>query len=67
MGTISLLLFPHAPRRDGAPGLAGLLSLWVERLWQRRGLAEMDDHMLRDIGLTRAQVEAETAKLPWQA
>lgn len=34
------------------------------RLRQRRRLAELDDRMLRDIGVTRTQVAAEAAK-PW--
>ena len=32
---------------------------WLERVHQRRHLAQLSDHMLKDIGLTRADVEAE--------
>lgn len=32
---------------------------------QRRRLAQLDDHLLRDIGLTRAEAEAEAARAPW--
>ena len=31
----------------------------------RRLLAQMDERMLRDIGLTPAQARAETARWPW--
>lgn len=39
---------------------------WLERARQRRQLAELGDHMLKDIGLTRADVEAETSKPFWR-
>ena len=42
------------------------LLLWTERAGQRHRLAELNDHMLRDIGLSRADVMAETTKPFWQ-
>ena len=42
------------------------LLLWAERSGQRHRLAELNDHMLRDIGLSRADVMAETTKPFWQ-
>lgn len=45
--------------------LEGLL-VWSDRSRQRRQLAELDDHMLRDIGLSRADVMAETTKPFWR-
>ena len=39
---------------------------WAERARQRRQLAELDDYMLRDIGLTRADVAGETCKPFWR-
>ncbi len=39
---------------------------WHERARQRRQLQSLSDHMLHDIGLGRADVEAETAKPFWQ-
>lgn len=33
----------------------------------RRSLARLDDHLLRDIGLTRAEAEAEASRGPWDA
>jgi uncharacterized protein YjiS (DUF1127 family) len=39
---------------------------WLERVHQRRHLAQLSDHMLKDIGLTRGDVEAELAKPFWR-
>jgi uncharacterized protein YjiS (DUF1127 family) len=39
---------------------------WAERSRQRRQLATFDDHMLRDIGVSRADVMAETGKPFWR-
>ena len=39
---------------------------WLERAHQRRHLAMLSDHMLKDIGLTRADVEAEISKPFWR-
>ena len=39
---------------------------WLERMHQRRQLAQLSDHMLKDIGLTRADVEAEISKPFWR-
>jgi uncharacterized protein YjiS (DUF1127 family) len=39
---------------------------WSERSRQRQLLLTLDDRMLRDIGLTRAQVERECGKPFWQ-
>ena len=33
----------------------------------RRALARLDDHILRDIGLTRAEAEDEAARPIWDA
>jgi len=70
----------HAPasRTNGkAPRfsnrLSGLLAslaetsdIWIERLQQRRELAELDSRMLDDIGLDKAAVERELAKPFWR-
>jgi uncharacterized protein YjiS (DUF1127 family) len=34
---------------------------------QRRQLRELDDHQLRDMGITRAQAAREASKPPWDA
>jgi uncharacterized protein YjiS (DUF1127 family) len=43
-----------------------LLLSWHERSRQRRQLRSLSHHMLRDIGLSRADVEAEAAKPFWR-
>jgi uncharacterized protein YjiS (DUF1127 family) len=43
-----------------------LLLAWHERARQRRHLQSLSDHMLRDIGLTRADVFAEASKPFWR-
>jgi len=44
-----------------------LMLLWAERKSQRYRLAELNDQMLRDIGLSRADVMAEATKPFWRA
>ena len=41
--------------------------VWLERVRQRRHLAELDDRLLRDIGLSRAEVEHEISRPFWKA
>jgi len=36
-----------------------------ERWRQRQDLRELDDHLLRDIGITRAQAKREASKPYW--
>ncbi|MGH6919266.1 MAG: DUF1127 domain-containing protein [Geminicoccaceae bacterium] len=45
---------------------ADILLTWRERAHQRRHLRALNDHMLRDIGLTRADVMAESSKPFWR-
>lgn len=42
------------------------LSLWRERARQRRQLAGLPDHMLNDIGISRAQAWMECDKPFWK-
>lgn len=44
-----------------------VLATWGERLKQRASLAEMDDRMLKDIGVSRAAAQAEVEKPFWAA
>ncbi|HZA66506.1 MAG TPA: DUF1127 domain-containing protein [Geminicoccaceae bacterium] len=81
MSTIDLRPFRPVPRRDGVAALiehhirsvargvrqgVTLLLVWHERARQRRQLETLSDHMLRDIGLSRADVLAETTKPFWR-
>ncbi len=45
------------------PGLLSLISL----ARQRRALSKLDDAALEDIGITRAEAEAEAARPIWDA
>lgn len=67
-------------RRDGfaafgrrRPTVAGLAATWVEQVlaWQERvrqryHLSGLDDRLLKDIGLSRADVEREVDKPFWR-
>jgi uncharacterized protein YjiS (DUF1127 family) len=43
------------------------IRLWRERARQRRALAHLDDHLLCDIGLTRAAAARQCATPFWRA
>ena len=63
---------PAATVRSAAPvgpgeRLIAVVSRWRERAHQRRQLASLDERLLRDVGLTRFQVEAEWRKPFWRA
>lgn len=53
------------------PLLASRKSGWLQRLVslprQRRALARLDARLLKDVGITRAQAEAEAARPIWDA
>jgi uncharacterized protein YjiS (DUF1127 family) len=44
-----------------------LLLLWQQRAAQRRRLAGLEDRLLADVGLSRAQALAEYRKPFWRA
>ena len=41
--------------------------IWAERAAERRHLAALDDHLLKDIGLNRAEVEAVSTRPFWRS
>lgn len=51
--------------RRRLPWAIALLHTWQERTQQRQMLAALDDRMLRDIGLSRADVTRECHKPFW--
>lgn len=64
---------PVPPLDISLKGLAALIVKasdtlldWQDRARQRHRLGEMDDHLLRDIGLSRADLEHESAKPFWR-
>lgn len=46
--------------------LVNRLLLWQERSNERMKLLEMDDHMLKDIGISRAAAAREADKAFWR-
>ena len=58
----------HEPMwwRERLARFAGRLLHWHERADQRRDLAGLDDRLLKDIGLSRADAYRESAKWFWQ-
>jgi uncharacterized protein YjiS (DUF1127 family) len=60
----------HVVSRRAAswPGQArATLRLWQDRVSGRQQLLRLDDHVLRDIGITRLQAQAEANKPFWRA
>jgi uncharacterized protein YjiS (DUF1127 family) len=58
------------PSQDLWPRIRGGLSvllLWMDRSGQRQDLAELQDHQLRDIGLTRDDIRRECSKPFWRS
>lgn len=56
----------RSPRVRAMQIVADLAILWLERGRQRRALQRLDDRMLRDVGLSRADVGRETDKPFWR-
>lgn len=52
---------------DVLRGAFRTLSLWTLRWQDRRHLRELDERMLRDVGLSREDVEREAGKPFWRA
>ena len=53
--------------REIAAFLAATLGHWQSRSRQRRRLMSLDDRMLRDIGISRAEAAEEFSKPFWKA
>jgi uncharacterized protein YjiS (DUF1127 family) len=74
MPTLDLYLPPqpystwHAQRKRLHPVAAAgvLIARWIERSRQRKALAGLDDHQLRDIGITRVDAARECDKPFWK-
>lgn len=56
-----------------AMGVAAMIGTVLEQMiaaherWrQRQALLALDDHLLKDIGVSRVDVEREAAKRPWE-
>lgn len=46
--------------------VADAVSAWGERARQRRDVLGLPDHLLKDIGISRADAEAEAMKPFWR-
>lgn len=53
-------------RPTGMAQLRALLGVWRRRIRERRALAEFTERDLRDIGVTRLDVQNELAKPFWR-
>jgi uncharacterized protein YjiS (DUF1127 family) len=54
---------------NGQPFLLSLwatVSIWIHRWEERRSLSDLDDHLLRDLGLSRADVCREKGRPFWR-
>ncbi|HKP26470.1 MAG TPA: DUF1127 domain-containing protein [Dongiaceae bacterium] len=64
----SYIVRPTRTKANGGPvtRLFDQVFTWLDRARQRRHLGELDDRLLRDIGLNRADVENEVSRPFWQ-
>ncbi len=58
--------FMHIDWRAAFASTAATLKLWYQRARQRRRLAQLDEHLLRDIGITPEQARREARKPFWR-
>lgn len=66
--TVDALRLGDDTRDDHALGRAWtLLGCWLERSRSRRELVQMDERMLKDIGLSRSDSIVEGGKHFWQS
>ena len=52
--------------RGAVTGIFTLLLAWQERTEERLRLQQISDHTLRDIGLSRADIDQEVRKPFWR-
>ena len=58
------------PRRHRRPFLRRSLArlvAWIDRAHQRRALSDLDDHLLRDIGVSREEARREAMRPFWRS
>ena len=58
---------PQFAARRPSVSLWRIVDTWLHRYSSRRHLAELDDYMLKDVGLTRVDADREAFKPFWQA
>ena len=47
-------------------GLAGMITIWLNRHQGRRDLSELDDRLLADVGISREDALREAGKPFWR-
>lgn len=57
---------PRREPRNLAAAAFGLIARWIDRTRQRDALAGLNDHLLRDIGITRVEAAREAEKPFWR-
>jgi uncharacterized protein YjiS (DUF1127 family) len=61
---------PAVVRRADPLGLLGdvieLALVWLQRSRERRELGTFSDHMLKDLGVSRADIDREVSKPFWR-
>ncbi len=63
--SVVLAFFPTTARRAPAAGFWPRFADMFRAAATRRQLREMDDRMLADIGISRAEALAEADRAPW--
>ena len=67
IGTLHQAHFPSLPHQENwFGGLLHQLKRWHQLSQQRQQLASMSDELLKDIGLTRADVMQESERHFWE-
>lgn len=56
----------NATSKTSPTTITGALALWIGRFKQRRSLANLPDHLLKDIGISRQAALVEACKPFWQ-
>ena len=53
-------------RRSDIPAILRLFRTWCQKWQQRQDLKNLNDHLLRDIGITKEQARRESARPFWE-
>jgi uncharacterized protein YjiS (DUF1127 family) len=65
--TFGTAVAAHRHPRTGHPNILLRAARWQERAAQRAHLAGLENHILKDMGIDRAEAEREAAKPFWRA
>jgi uncharacterized protein YjiS (DUF1127 family) len=65
--SLAAIIKRGSDQQRGVSSIVDIVLRWHERARQRRALMALSDHMLRDIGCSRADAHGEAAKPFWRA